>query len=436
MSAKETCPVQECDITIINKFIGCPECNFKACMKCCKHFMLNENSFGCMSCKKIWNDDYIDSIFPKTFRKKELKAYKENLMFETQQAMFSETFDYVNRQAEIDDIHKKIAELQLTIAKYKEDIILLQQDRYLPAGFLEPSSTEEKKKAFISKPCPDAECEGYLNRNSTCSACKLVLCSKCEVIKENNKHVCNPNDVESVKLKLKTSKPCPKCSKLTFKIDGCSQVWCPTPCGTAWNFNTGVLDRGPIHSPDYYAYMRKQNNGVVPAQNIMCEDNNVLPNIWHLQRKMEPEDFERISEIHRFFTDVSARAMYKYSENNPLQNEFERNLDLRVKFLSNLIDKDSFKKTLFSRNKRINKHRTIYENLNMLYVVGVDIFKKILNRNHPVNKTTGLLDVKESFKEFDNIRNYYNEVIVKTKERYDCKSCDVSNITATWNFSH
>jgi len=434
MSRKETCPVQECDITIINKFIECSDCKFKACTNCYKHFMLSNNLFECMSCKKAWNDDFIDSIFPKTFRKKELKSHKENIMFETQEAMFPETLDYLNRQSEIDTIVNKIAELNILINKYKNDIYILQ-NRHRP-GFVDPSLVEEeKKKVFITRPCPNEKCQGYLNRNYTCSACKLKLCSDCEVVKENDEHTCDPNDVESVKLKVKTSKSCPKCSKLTFKIDGCSQVWCPPPCGTAWNFNTGALDKGPVHSPDYYDYMRKRNNGIVPEQNYGC-DNNMLPDIWIMQRRIEHNDFDKLSEIHRFFVDLKNNVMYKYFENYTEQDDFNRNLDLRIKFLTNVIDKDSFKKTLFSRNKRSNKHKTIYENLNTLNAVGVDIFHKIRNNGYPTNKSTGFLDISGAFDELDSIRKYYNEIIVKTKERYDCKSCDVSKVTMSWKFSH
>lgn len=434
MSKKETCPVQECNITIVNRFIECPECKFKACINCYKHFMMNENSFECMSCKKAWNDDFIDSIFPKTFIKKELKTHRENLMFETQEAMFTETLDYLNKQNEIDIITKKIVELNLLINKYKNDIFVIQNMNRL--GF--PTHLiveEEKKKVFVTRHCPIKECQGYLDRNYTCSGCKVVVCTHCEIIKDdNNEHVCDPNDVASVKLKVNTSKPCPKCSKLTFKIDGCSQVWCPPPCGTAWNFNTGTLDKGPVHSPDYYDYMRKNNNGVVPPQNFMCA-NNVLPDIWIMQRRVENKDFEAISEIHRFFVDLRNHVMYRYDVGNVV-NDFDKNLDLRVKFLTNLTDKESFKKTLFSRNKKTNKHKTIYENLNMLYIVGVDIFHKIRNDGYPVNKTTGLVNLTGAFDELNNIRKYYNEVIIKTKERYDCKSCDVSKVTSTWKFSY
>lgn len=440
MSQKETCPIQECNITIINKFIECPSCKFKACLNCYKYSMINGNRSECMNCRKRWNDDFIDSVFPKSFRKKDLKTHQENIMFEVQEAMFTETLDLLNRKKEADKLRKEIYNLTVLIEKYKHDIYVLEnmhRENFVAptADIFESVGQIKKERVFITRPCPLEKCQGYLDKEYTCSACKLVLCSDCEVIKVNDEHKCNKDDVESVKLKNKTSKPCPKCTKLTFKNGGCSQVWCPPPCGTAWNFNTGEIENGPVHSPDYYDYMRKHNNGVVPVQVLIPRCNNNLPSIWDLQRRIKHEEFLALSEIHRFFTHVKNNVMYKYGDQNNV-NPFEKNLDIRTKFLENKMDKESFKKTLFSRNKRINKHKTIYQNLDMLYNVGVDIFNKLKYDPQPTNRETGLIDTASTFNELENIRNYYNEVIIKTKERYDSKSLDVSNITEKWVFSH
>jgi hypothetical protein len=71
----------------------------------------------------------------------------------------------------------------------------------------------------------------------------------------------------------------------------------------------------------------------------------------------------------------------------------------------------------------------------MLHAVGLYIHK-IRNNSYPTNKRTGFLDISGAFDELDSIRKYYNKIIVKTKERYDCKSCDVSKVATSWKFSH
>ena len=434
MSKKETCPIQECNITVVNKFIECPFCKFKGCLNCYKYFILNSPNAECMNCKKVWNDDFVDTILPKSFRKSELKMHKENIMFESQEAMFIQTIDIISRKRKTEKIQEKINKLKSKIDNYNLQIREINNPQI---NNQQIKDINKDDKILIIRQCPKNNCQGYLDRDFTCGICDTVLCEDCEIIKEDDDHECNKDDIESVKIKNKTSKPCPTCSKLTFKISGCSQVWCPPPCnggkGTPWNFNTGKIDNGMVHSPDYYDYMRKNNNGIVPPQENVCLERNTIPTIWDLQTKMDSNAFNELTEIHRFFVDLKGNVMYEFLENN--QDNFTRNLDLRMKYLENEIDKEQFKKILFARNKRNNKKRAIYQNLDMLYNVGVAIYNQ-LKYNYKIDPKNNLIDTEEIFTQLKNIKNYYNDIITKTKERYDCKSLSVSVITRSWKFSH
>ena len=420
------CPILECNITAVNKFVECPHCAFKACLNCCKYFILHSNASECMSCKKVWNDDFVDLVFPKAFRKKELKKHRESIMFERQEAMFGETLELIKRNKKAEKIFDKIDELTAQIRKYERELIELRNNT--------SPSQESKEKIIVVKKCPKTDCQGYLDSDSTCAICNTVLCCKCEKIKLEE-HECNKDDVETVKLKKKITKPCPTCSRPTFKCSGCPQVWCPPPCnsgkGTAWNFNTGEIDKGAVHSPDYYDYMRKNNGGIVPAQNA-CRRQDEIPEIWSLYEQIDPVEFTKLTNIHRFFVDLQNYRMNKYLENH--QGEFQRNLDLRMKYLTNEVNKENYKKTLFARNKKENKNRTIYQNLDMLYKVGTDIFNQF--KYHPTYNRIGYFNTDKTFQELENIRLYYNETIRKTKDRYDCKSLDVSRVTSKWQFSY
>ena len=423
MSSKTTCPIGECNITTINKFIECPFCKFNACLKCYKYFILQTSTNpSCMNCKKPWNDDFVDTIYPKSFRKKDLKTHNENLMFEKEQAMFAETCEIISRN-KIKEKYKEEIEI------YKTKIHQLESQIRILDNHSE-KIRPEKNKVIIIKNCPQIDCRGYLNDKNICTICDTVVCSKCEIIKINKDHECNNHDIETVKLKKSTSKHCPRCSKITFKVDGCSQVWCPPPCngglGTAWNFNNGEIDNGRVHSPDYYEYMRKNNNGIVPPPQNICQRRDYIPDIWNLKSKMNSENFEILLQIHRFFTDFKYNIMLKFFINQRI-NDFDKNVDLRIKYLNKEITKEQFKKTLFARNKRDNKYNAIYQCLDMLYNVGKDIFNNLLY-NHNIDPKTKLIDVENTFKELQNIRCYYNSTMKNIKERYDCKSLSVSKI--------
>jgi hypothetical protein len=434
-SKKINCPIGECNITSINNLIECPYCNFKACLKCNKYYILNKPTPSCMSCNKIWNNDFVDTVYPKSFRKKDLKIHQENIMYEKQKAMFPETSEIIAKYKIRDKYLSEIEILKKKIYEYEKLISELTEPKN--------KNSVTENKIIIIKECPDTGCRGYLNNKNTCTICETVLCSECELIKINDDHECNKDDIKTVILKKSTSKHCPKCSKITFKVNGCSQVWCPPPCnngkGTAWDFNTGQIDNGIVHSPDYYDYMRKNNNGIVPlnVQNI-CIRRDILPDIWRLQKKISYENFTKISDIHRFFNHLRYVVMNKYYQEEV--NEFDKNKDLRIKYLNKEINKDDFKKTLFAKNKRENKKTSIYQNLDMLYNVGIDIFNSLVhNYQDHIDIKTKLINPETILEQFENIRIYYNSTIKKTKERYDCKSLDVSKIVINnfkWSFSH
>lgn len=421
---KRTCPILECSINTLNKFIVCPHCQFESCSNCCKRYILDNTTPECMSCKKNWNDDFVDSKFTATFRNKELKKHKEDIILEKEKALLPETMLYLNRKKRKDKIMNKMDELKKELKKLKEELFLIDI-----AGDDEISNQIAEKRPKIVKACPNEKCNGFLDNKYTCGVCETKMCSKCEVI-EIEGHVCNNDNVETVKMKRKECKACPNCSTVTYKQDGCSQVFCPAPCAKAWNFNTGKLDKGPIHAPNYYEYLRQQNGGNIPrnAGDNPCQ-NGGLPNarIFHnLRKNISALDHGRILDIHRRITHIEHNELQSFEDNN--MNEFHKNLDLRYKFLENKIDEKKFKFTLQTRDKAAKKKQNIHGTLRMLVDVTADIFNK-LARTEPVN---GRIDTETFFKELDSLRKYYNISIEKTKKRFGCKGLFVSYLTPDW----
>ena len=106
-----------------------------------------------------------------------------------------------------------------------------------------------------------------------------------------------------------------------------------------------------------------------------------------------------------------------------------------MRFLKNEITKESFNKTLMMRIKAKKKKQIVYQNLEMIENVSVDIFLRLFQniRNLPVDST---LDLTSFFEEFDKIREYYNTSIVKTKERFGIKKLDVGFMNNKWEMIH
>ena len=426
----KTCPVLECKISSYNKQIKCQYCDFFSCTKCFEKFINDKYTTQCMSCNKTWTEEYIDEIFSKSFKKKLQK--KENIIdYDREIAMMPETMVIIENEKKQDKIRSKIFLLKKEIANLESEIYEL--------NIRQKVVKDEVVK--VIKQCPNKKCNGYLNNKYICGICDTQLCLKCEKI-NNNDHICNKEDIDTVLLKKKECKNCPTCSNETFKDGGCYLVWCPPPCnggkGTAWNFNTGKIEEGPIHTPLYYEYMIKNglNNNNALINN--CVDRNYLPNIWFLG-EMVKKDFELnnkfilIYEIHRKVNEF--KTLYMSSRKyKPLEiiKPFNNNMDLRLKFLKGEIDEKNFKKNLLLRKNRHNKKRKIYENLEMLYNVCYDIFEKLsFSKLENLNK-----NIDDAKNELEAVRKYYNKSIEKTKKILGCESLDVSNLNNTWTFTY
>jgi hypothetical protein len=123
--------------------------------------------------------------------------------------------------------------------------------------------TTETKTRYVF-PCPLNECKGFVDEKGNCPTCLKIICMKCETEKSDG-HECDKELVETVQLLRKTSRPCPKCAVPIHKTDGCDQMWC-TQCHTTFSYQTGNVDNGRLHNPEYYRWIRENNNGVVPRE--------------------------------------------------------------------------------------------------------------------------------------------------------------------------
>ena len=127
-----------------------------------------------------------------------------------------------------------------------------------------PTESKKPRSQFIKK-CPDNDCRGFLSMQWKCAICENFFCSECHG-KKDKLHVCNENEKATIRALKTESKPCPKCEMPISRISGCSQVWTPC-CKIAFDWNTGKIDTGNIHSPEYFAYI-KRTIGAVPRERI------------------------------------------------------------------------------------------------------------------------------------------------------------------------
>lgn len=95
--------------------------------------------------------------------------------------------------------------------------------------------------------CTTTGCVGRLNQENKCDLCLKTLCRECEkIIQENSVHLCNKDDVSTVKT-VHEMRKCPKCSLPIERSDGCDNMTCAS-CGTKFLYSTGVTGGGGSHN--------------------------------------------------------------------------------------------------------------------------------------------------------------------------------------------
>ena len=235
-----------------------------------------------MRCKAEWAIKFLEENFGISWvigtKKGCYRDHQKNVILNREKSRIPETLEEIPRvrfREETKEEIKKLIEQRTKIrmeyarklkAELKgiDDVIADMKK----AANLTPK--EVPKTIFIC-PCPKDKCKGLIElKGSRCCLCNLKVCKHCRAIKENGKeHRCSPEDVDTMKLLLQDTKPCPKCATNIYRISGCSQMWC-TQCHTAFNWNTGKVDTGNVHNPHAIEWRRQHGNPDQNNRDIPC----------------------------------------------------------------------------------------------------------------------------------------------------------------------
>jgi hypothetical protein len=218
------------DEVFSRKIIKCPFCPFSSCLDCADKFLMSidDDKPRCMSpdCKKVWSYTFVASLFPPSFHNKRYRDRRASLMNDREKSLLPGTQPLVKSIKKKEKNRLKIKELQGESAMYME-LIHINKQKCLKL-FAETDTHTDEKKPFndrvFTRACPMEECRGFLSASLKCGICSTYSCKDCHLAKESKddeKHTCDPDTVETVKLLLSDTKPCPACATPIFKIHGC-----------------------------------------------------------------------------------------------------------------------------------------------------------------------------------------------------------------------
>ena len=269
----------------------------------------------------------------------------------------------------------------------------------------------QEKKEFIHK-CAGDNCKGFLSIAWKCSICQMYTCSECNQLKgpqkDNPLHVCKEEDKQTWKAIKQDCRKCPGCSTFTYKISGCDQMWCVT-CHTSWSWTTGRRVNGMIHNPHWYEFQRNGGQINRALGDIPCGG---MPTLREMQVKFSK--FSRSDPVigqlyvfHRLIAHIEHQEMPRY----PTETQEETYLDLRIAYMLNDFDEDTFKKKLQQREKQIQKKKEIGLVLQMILHTGADLLRSMISNNESASNIHDQL--------FELLK-YANSVFEKISITYNC----------------
>ena len=411
----------------------CEDDSMTACRSCCKKYLIdNSITPKCMICKVEWDKDFLFDNFTKIFINKDLKEIKENTLLEIEISKLPDSQNDAENAKIIKGLEKQILILRECEFKLKDKLLKNKKNiQEITNTIYEIKRHKPTKliKEFTCK-CPIDDCKGFLDEKYNCGLCDNQICIKCMEIK-NEEHECDSDKVETIKLLKKDTKGCPKCGQLIYKIDGCDQMWCP-PCHTTFSWRTGQVEEGNIHNPEYYRWMRENNQTLArnPGDEPFdpCGNNNInirmLNEIIMINFKPHTKESLQIFNMHRLVGHIDMLIRYQNTIN--IENE-DTLKNMRIDYLLNDLGKLTWKTKLQIIDKKQEKEKQMINIWTLLKYVIIEYMGKI-SENFRVNRDVHQIII-DILTESKKIILYCNNSFKKIGKIYNCV---YPGITSEW----
>jgi hypothetical protein len=447
--------------------VSCPWCDFSACRSCCQTYILDQEASVCMNkskksdgsyiCQKEWSRKFITDSFPKCWVNKQWKGMNQELALQRETALMPATMAVVEQRKEIEQMKHEVEEIEDTMNRLHRRRANLKHQ--IEAGG--SVTTSVNSAPGTGRKCPDENCRGYMSSQWKCGLCDKWACSQCHVLKgsiRDAEHTCDPDTLATAKLLDKDTKPCPKCSTLIHKIEGCDQMWC-TQCHTAFSWRRGTIETR-IHNPHYYEWQRNNNGGTVPRNlgDFECgrdlgdqRATRYISQVLHRTNvnnkptysKLSPNDLNQVINVHTMVSNRIQKTIHlvNHDGNRFRTDNVVDNLELRVKYLKNDIDAKSFASKVHTAWKAHEKKKDI-SNVIQLQVQGMtdivyrfaDCLKSKTDRDNGqlVIIPSDIGDMCSFLGEMEALTDYSNNVLEEHSKTYGCKKWTINYDQKDW----
>lgn len=436
--------------------ITCKKCGLRVCRTCLEKYILTNESLTqilCMTpdCGCVWDRGFLAQHLTQICMRKKYPRHRGDLLFQHEISRLPETMPFVETRKRLDGLRKnrreitaKAREIRTHLRELNNQLYYLGREMHQLERDDGTSRTPTQEAREFVRQCPADDCRGFLSTQWRCRLCELYVCSKCHGIKGRvpkgikptcafTDHVCNENDVKTVAMLRKDTKPCPACGVPINKISGCDQMWC-TQCQVAFSWRTGRRINGVIHNPHFYAWQRERAAGNAAPRahgDVRCGG---FPRYGHIRQQLSASDKGRavkntyhvpagepmptsredaiarnistwgaeLLRLHRALLHFNRVELPSYAPSDGVREKRK----LRVDYILGNKDDDSMKQRLISLDKKNIRENDIYHVLQLMDTVGMERFIAVA-------ADMSIENVKLCFDECERVRNYCNGELKK-----------------------
>lgn len=427
--------MEECQICsetytqVRRKKIICPDndCDEHCCINCFKTYLLTSEFTEpkCMFCNKEISYSFIRKHCNADFCNRELHEKKTDIEMKKQMSLLPATQDRASLEIEKNKYYHEMSLYDTRIEELRREIYqIMNQKHSVPfPRLVDIKNKSDNKITFIQK-CTIDDCNGFLSSAWKCGICEKFVCSKClkqKKSKDDPEHVCNEEDVSSIKAIKKDSKPCPECGEFIFKIDGCDQMYC-IKCHHAFSWRTGRPEEGVIHNPHYFQYMRETNQALErqPGDIRPCEIVPSFANVnfslhnWKSQttenRAKKDQLIIKITNLVRERRHVEHVVLRKYTFE--YDEEFTK---YRVDFLLKRLTEDCMRQKVKKLVKLQEKNTAFLQIYNLFLNITGEILKNLIEL---VNEKSLENDIEIEYEKAEQLTKYCNNELWKLRSSF------------------